>query len=201
MSPDRRRAILTAAAALALAARPRRARAAADPLDPEIVLRDPEAPVLANPDGDVTVVAYFDYRCPACRAGYPMLREEAARDAGVRLVLKDFPVFGPASLRAARLVLGAARAGWYEPALDALMRRPAGLDPAAALGEAGVDAEAARAACLADRARIDGLIARNVAQAEAFGFPGTPAYVIGFTLIPGGVERRTLREAIRRARG
>ncbi|WP_210240234.1 DsbA family protein [Amaricoccus solimangrovi] len=199
-----RRGLIAGLAALAATLPSRRSAAATDPLDPDLVLHDPEAPALRNPEGDVTVVEYFDYRCPYCRAGHPMMLEEADRDPGLRLVMKDWPVFGPDSLRAARLVLAAGAQGQYVLAHDTLMRAKGGLGGRGlpvALGAAGVDVAAAEAALAADGARIDALIARNRAQAAAFGFPGTPAYVIGFALFPGVIERRTLRDAVARARG
>jgi len=89
---------------------------------PEMVFDDPAAPVLGNPDGDVTVVEYFDVQCGYCKRDYPMMRDVVARDGGVKLVMKDWPIFGPVSVFAAQAMQAAAELGEYETALDALMR-------------------------------------------------------------------------------
>ena len=59
-----------------------------------LVLRDPDIPVTGNPDGDITIVEYFDYNCPYCRKVAPELRQVVHDDGKVRLVLKDWPVLG-----------------------------------------------------------------------------------------------------------
>ncbi|WP_126977839.1 DsbA family protein [Frigidibacter oleivorans] len=205
--PDRRQTIRLALGAALL---PLAARAQEGPLleapplpEPRAVTHDPDAPALGNPQGDVTVVCWFDYQCPYCKAEYPMLMAELDRDPGLRLVMKDLPLLGPLSLLAAQRVLGTVRQGGYAPALDALMRArgrltPAGIDRG--LARAGIaPAEAERAY----RAAADlwaGLLRRNLLQAEAFGLIGTPAYLVGRDLFPGTVGRANLRAAIRSAR-
>ena len=60
-----------------------------------LVLRDPDIPVAGNPDGDITIVEWFDYNCPYCRKIEPELRQVVQDDGKVRLVLKDWPILGP----------------------------------------------------------------------------------------------------------
>ncbi len=79
----------------------------------EDVLFDLDNPVLGNPDGDVTVVEFFDYQCLYCRANHTELIDVVAEDGNVRLVMKDWPIFGPASIRASQLALGAVHVGAY----------------------------------------------------------------------------------------
>src|ERR1700722_4982030 len=69
------------------------------------LLEDPNAPVLGNPAGDVTLVEFFDYRCPYCRQVEPWLQTLIKEDHGVRLVQKEFPILGPASVYAAKVAL------------------------------------------------------------------------------------------------
>ena len=69
----------------------------------DAVFNDPDAPVQGNPDGDVTLVKYFDYQCPFCKRMHPMLKDVVAEDGNVRLVMKDWPIFGAASIRASLL--------------------------------------------------------------------------------------------------
>src|SRR6478736_616851 len=67
-----------------------------------LVLRDPDIPVAGNPDGDITIVEWFDYNCPYCRKLEPELRQVVQDDGKVRLVLKDWPILGPVSTVVAR---------------------------------------------------------------------------------------------------
>ena len=88
----------------------------------EEVLFDPEIPVLGNPDGDVTVAEFFDYQCPFCKRGHKDLLDVVEQDGNVRLVMKDWPIFGLASVHASSLVLAAGED--YEKALNAVMATP-----------------------------------------------------------------------------
>ena len=72
-------------------------------LSRDSVLRDPEIPALGNPNGDVTIVEYFDYQCPYCKKVDPELMRVAQEDGKVRVVFKDWPIFGGASTYAAKM--------------------------------------------------------------------------------------------------
>lgn len=202
MPLTRRRLIAGTAASAALVLSPATLRAQGYP-DPAEVLNDPDAPVLGNPAGDVTVIEYFDYQCPYCKANHPMLTREVERDGNIRLLLKDWPIFGAASVHATQLVLGAQAQGQYQAAQSALMATEGRLSEAqvdSTLTGAGIDIAAARAAHDADAARWSALLDRNAAQAGAFGFMGTPSYIVGMTLFPGVIDEKTLREAVAAAR-
>jgi len=71
----------------------------------EEIFRAPATFVAGNPDGDVSVVAFFDYNCPYCREGAPALAKLIANDGKVRLVLKELPVLGRDSDAVARVAL------------------------------------------------------------------------------------------------
>ena len=168
----------------------------------EAVLYDPDAPVQGNPEGDVTVVEYFDYQCPFCKRMHPILEEVVAADGNVRLVMKDWPIFGAPSVLASQLALGAVSLGAYEAVSAALMATEARLSHAeveARVAEAVPVAEAMQA-YRTDRDRWDALLSRNDAQAVALGFRGTPAFAIETTLFSGALDRQTLEEAIAEAR-
>jgi protein-disulfide isomerase len=80
-----------------------------------------------NPDGDVSVVAFFDYNCPYCREGEPALAKLIASDGKVRLVLKEYPILGRDSEAVARIAQAAISQGkyfeLYQPSLAAPPRR------------------------------------------------------------------------------
>src|SRR5262249_47860707 len=75
------------------------------------VFRDPDSPVGGNPDGDVTLVEFFDYNCPYCRQVAPLLLEAVAADPRLRGGFKEFPILGPNSAFAAKAALAAHKQG------------------------------------------------------------------------------------------
>lgn len=172
--------------------------------DPEDVHFDPDAPVMGNPDGDVTIVEYFDYQCPYCKLYHPALLDVVERDGNVRLLMRDWPIFGPASIRASQLVLGAADLGRYEAAHRALMATEGKLQAEeidAVLMEAGIDVEAAGNAFNEAHDKWSGFLTRNAEQAAAFNLAGTPGFIIGDTLYPGAMAEDRLAQAVAAARG
>lgn len=167
----------------------------------EEVLFDPEIPALGNPDGNVTVAEYFDYQCPFCKRGHSELLDLVREDGNVRLVMKDWPIFGGASVHASSLVLASGDS--YEKALNALMATPGRLgkdEVDATLSKAGLDPSTLLAAFKKDMDRVDGILARNMDQANAFGFGGTPAFIIGTRIYHGAMDRQALLDAIAAAR-
>lgn len=176
---------------------------ASDVLSKDAVLRDADNPVLGNPQGDITIVEYFDYQCPYCKKISPVLDQVVNEDKKVRLVLKDWPILGDPSGYAARLVLAAKYQNKYEAAHRALIVKVGRLTEAViddTLAQAGVDLARAKADLAANRASIDALLKRNNAQAEAFGFRGTPAFVVGTFRVPGGLTAEQFKLAIADAR-
>lgn len=169
----------------------------------EDILHDPDNPVLGNPNGELTIVEYFDYQCPYCKMGHPMLTRVVAEDGNIRLVMKDWPIFGAPSVLASQLVFGAAAAGAYALAHGALMETEAKLSEdqvRQVLSDAGIDTDAALGAYRTERDKWDGLLARNSSQAAELGLRGTPAFIIGTTLHAGALDETRLRGAIADAR-
>lgn len=196
-----RRQLLTAAGAAAFALPAAFANAQNYP-SVEEVLFDAEIPALGNPKGDVTIVEYFDYQCPYCKRSHPDLMKVVKKDGNVRLVMKDWPIFGAPSVHAASLVL-AQTGDAYEKAMDALMATTARLTDKqidAALKGAGFDPAVMQAAFKKDQTRIEGILARNMDQANAFGFGGTPSFIVGTKLFHGVMDEKALTEAIAGAR-
>ncbi|WP_245235421.1 DsbA family protein [Mesorhizobium erdmanii] len=197
-SVDRRLLLKGAAGLAALAPLPAWARIA--PTVSEVAF-DPAIPALGNPKGDVTIAEFVDYQCPVCKLVFVELKKLLAEDHGVRLVMKDWPIFGDVSRDAARMALSAG--GHYAAAVDALMTNERGLSARRTddiLRVAGVDVAGARAALAGRRPAIDALLSRNDAQATAFRLRGTPALVIGGRLFKRGMPVAELREAVARAR-
>lgn len=167
------------------------------------VFFDKDAPVLGNPKGKLTIVEYFDYQCPYCKSSFPMVKKVVNEDGDIRLVLKDWPIFGGASVFAAQAVLGAAQIGKYQIAVEALMKTKAKLseeDVRKTLSSVGLTMDAIAAAVNKHNDKISGLLDRNYNQAMAFNLVGTPAYIIGKTIYPGVLDEKGLKQAIKVAR-
>jgi protein-disulfide isomerase len=199
--------IWTAAAGVASATGvtiwPGKSDAQAQGLTVEEVLFDPANPVLGNKGGDLTIVEFFDYQCPYCKANHPILTDVVETDGNIRLVMKDWPIFGAPSVAAAQLALGAASLGQYEIANEALMATEGRLTDELirdTLSDTGLKVAALEEAYKRSRAKWDGLMARNSNQAAQLGLQGTPAFIIGTTIYPGSLDADALREAVERGR-
>jgi protein-disulfide isomerase len=177
-------------------------RAGAEPNE-AAVLRDPDVPVLGNPDGDIAVVEWFDYQCPYCRKLEPELRQVVQDDGKVRLVLKDWPILGPVSAVAARMALACKFQGKYQQAHDAMIGVNSKLTEPRIdelLSGAGIDLDRAKRD-LADNAKaIDAILARNNEQAEGLGFNGTPSFIVGKFRVPGVLTMEQFGQVIADAR-
>jgi protein-disulfide isomerase len=167
----------------------------------EQLYRDPDAPVLGNPAGDVTVVEFFDYRCPYCKQVAPALSQLLKEDGKLRLVLKEFPILGPDSLVAARAALAAQAQGKYEAMHAALLRHRGAYDEAA-IARLATDAGLDVARLKTDMAKpeIAAMIDRNKALARELSLNGTPAFIIGDKVVPGAVDLDTLKTLVADAR-
>lgn len=169
----------------------------------QAVLSDAGSPAVGAASPDVTIVVFTDYQCPICKATDPALEALLASDPGVRVIYKDWPIFGETSWAAARLALTAARQGAYLPLHRALMAAPGRLDPPGlerAARSAAFDWDRLTAAEKAARDSLDAQLDRHGLQAFSLGLQGTPAYLVGAQLIKGGLDARHLAQAVRRAR-
>ena len=167
------------------------------------VLRDPEVPVTGNPQGDITVVEWSDYQCPYCRRIEPELRQVIHNDGKARLVLKDWPILGPVSVVAARMALAAKFQDKYHQAHDAMMGIKSRLtEPRISelLAEVGIDMDQLKRDLNAHASDIDSILKRNNEQATAFGFRGTPSFIVGKFRVPGVLTMAQFEQAIADAR-
>ena len=114
-----RRTLLSGLAALAAAGFAMPVRA--DDMSAEMILNDPEAPVGGNPNGDLTIVSFFDYNCPFCKRTVEPLNTVLESDGNVRHVYKDWPILAQSSVYGAKLALAAGYQNRYEEAYLALM--------------------------------------------------------------------------------
>ena len=168
-----------------------------------LVLRDPDIPAAGNIDGDITIVEYFDYQCPYCRKLEPELRQVVQDDGKVRLVLKDWPILGPVSVIAARMALASKFQDKYIQAHEALIGVNSKLtEPRMRelLAGAGVDVDRLDRDLVTNTKAIDAILARNSDQATAFGFKGTPSFIVGKFRVPGILTMAEFDQVIADAR-
>ena len=161
----------------------------------------PGDPVAGNPKGDVTLVEFYDPRCPYCRRMLPAIESLIHKDPGLRVVYKDIPVLGPASVMEARAIVAAQRQGGYEKMQSALMRNPAQPSDAMIRDTAkSLGLDPARLAADMNSAAVTKQIDANLALARDLKVEGTPVWIVGDDFIPGAVDQGALEEAIGEAR-
>lgn len=173
--------------------------ARAETLGPEALTLGPSAVILGNPDGDVTVIEYFDYQCPVCRRVHPAVQALVAEDPGIRMIHKHWPVFGDRSVYASSVALAAQWQGKYAAVHDGLMRAKGTLDAEMVRGiaaKAGVDLARLDRDLEARASEIETAIADASMQARLIGMQGTPTFLIGRYLVPGGIDLGSLRQIV-----
>ena len=169
----------------------------------EKVLNDPGSPSAGAANPDVTVVLFTDYQCPVCKATDPALERLLRADSKVRVIFKDWPIFGARSRAAARAALAAARQGKYLALHQGLMDARVELDgPQLRRIAASVGIDQRQ---LADdearfRAALDAQLGKHAMQAWSLGLAGAPAYLVGPYLYQGGLDETHLAQAVRRGR-
>jgi protein-disulfide isomerase len=164
------------------------------------LLNAPHTPVAGNADGDVTLVEFFDYRCAYCRRVVSSMQALLDEDRNLRVVLKDLPVLGPDSVRAARAALASRRQDGYVPFHFALMASDdLSIQGIRAVAEAvGLDPDRLEADMASPE--VVAAIEANYELANQLGIEGTPAFVIGDQLIPGAVDKARLEQLIQNER-
>jgi protein-disulfide isomerase len=170
-------------------------RAAIDAVRDKLVT--PADASLGNPKADVTIVEFFDTRCPYCRVMEPVLEKFVATHHDVRLVYKDLPVLGPASVLGSKASLAAQRQGAYENMRRAVMQLPPDTTLEmihTAADKLGLNWE--RLSRGMDSPEVKQHIADDLSLAHQLGIDGTPAMVIGDTLIQGAVDSSDLQQAV-----
>lgn len=164
------------------------------------VLFDSGDPSVGNPRGNVTLVEFFDPRCPYCRQLAPMLMRFVAKDGNVRLVYKDYPILGPASELGSRALLAAQRQGRYEVLREALMGASTDFTQSSIRETAErVGLDWARLERDMNSAGIARKLTANNELAQALGIDGTPTIVIDEKIVEGA-DIPTIAAAVANAR-
>jgi protein-disulfide isomerase len=193
-------AVLLLTPAAVLAAEPHKAPAALI----AALAQPPLVPAAGAKDADVTIVEFFDYNCPFCKKTAPELRKLLHADPRVRILYKEWPIFGDVSEYAARSALAANWQGKFLSAHDALIETAHDLDENTqvdvVLKSAGVDLTQLARDRTAHATEITAILARNAQEATALGFHGTPGIVIGRQLLPRSLTVKELEQLTQTAR-
>lgn len=167
----------------------------------DTLLNDPNAPVLGNPDGDVTVVEFFDYNCPYCRRVKPSVEALLEQDNNVRLVYREWPILGEGSVFAARAALASREQGKYEEFHWAMMGMQGRAEEASVMRiaeQVGLDLDRLRRDMESEE--IDEHIATSVRLTKEIGFNGTPSFLIGDAIVPGMIDLDQMSRLVEEAR-
>ena len=165
------------------------------------IIYDPASPVAGNPNGDVSIVEFFGYRCGVCRQIHPIVNQLVKSDSNIRHVFKIWPILGPRSVLAGRAAIASRRQGKYHAFHKVMMETNSAFDENAIMGMAesiGIDTALLRVDLFS--AETDAMISKNYALAEKLKLNGTPSFVIGDVLLRGARDLESLRRLVAAAR-
>jgi protein-disulfide isomerase len=165
------------------------------------IFEDPDTPFAGNPNGDVSLVEFFDYRCPYCKQVEPSLEALIGEDRQLRIVYKEFPVLGPESMTASKAALAARKQGKYDALHRALMALKGQINDTAVFKTAesvGLDVDRLKRDMAAPE--ISRALKANTELADALDIRGTPGFVVGNEIVPGAIDLASLKQLIATAR-
>ena len=167
----------------------------------EELLRDPASPVSGNLTGDVTVIEFFDYRCGYCKRAASAVTHLQRDDPGVRVVYKDFPILGDASVFGARAALAAREQGKHQAFHEAMLASDNELtkeEVFAIAQRVGLDVKKLDGDLQAPARQT--ALDRNRALATLLGISGTPGFIVGGEVYPGALDLARLKALVAQAR-
>jgi protein-disulfide isomerase len=168
------------------------------------IIAQPALPAAGPADANVTIVEFFDYNCPYCKEAAPELTKLLNSDHQVRIIFKEWPIFGDGSTYAARSAIAVNWQGKFLAVHEALISQPDDLDTVpqvdAVLQRAGVDMKRLASDMKQRSAEIDAVLARSVAEAKLLGLRGTPGFLIGRRLESRALTAAQFEERVKSAR-
>lgn len=166
------------------------------------VREDRSSPTEETLSADLTLIVFTDYQCAACRGAHRAMRQAVAKDGGVRIVYKDWPIFGSASTRAAEVAIASRYQEIYPLVHDQLMTGRVDNEDALqrAVERAGGNWLRLKSDLRLNQTEITEQLGRNRMQAFGLGLPGTPGYLIGPILVQGALTEAEFARVFRDAR-
>lgn len=155
--------------------------------------------VIGNPEGDVTLIEFFDYNCGFCRQTLATVEALIEQDPQIKVILKEFPVLGPGSQEAARVSIAASKIApeKYKELHTQLLRAEGQVNERIALAlsaNLGIDTDKLQS--LSQTAQVEEAIGEVYQLATDLGINGTPSFIIGNELIPGAVDLNVLQDKV-----
>ncbi len=205
--PTRRMMIGTAGAAAGLALAPLPLLAQTEHPNPmpeelrKVLERNPALPVLGNPRGDITLTEFFDYNCPYCRTNMADVQRLITDDPKLRVVFREWPVFGEGSMFAAKAALASLKQGKYWPFHEALMTMKGRAEEATVLRAArqvGLDVDRLRVDM--EKREILDQIYETMDLADTMMLTGTPTFIAGHEASFGKLNLADLKLLVATAR-
>lgn len=167
----------------------------------EAIERQPFAPVLGNPKGDITLTEFFDYNCPHCRTMVPVMKQLIAADGNLRVVFREWPIFGEGSLFAAQISLASLKQGKYWPLHAALMKIKGKAEEASVMAAVRkLDIDEARLKRDMESEDVLGHIDHSMQLGDHLGLTGTPTFIAGHDGLFGGQDLAALTALVATAR-
>jgi protein-disulfide isomerase len=172
----------------------------------EIIFSSPRHVTIGNPQGDVTVVEFFDYNCGYCKRAMDDMTNLLKTDPKIKFVLKEFPVLGEGSTQAAQVAVAVRmqdKTGGKKY-LEFHQKLLAGRGPAdkaravAVAKEIGLDMARLEKDMASEE--VKATLQESFKLAEALGLNGTPSYVVGSDVVIGAVGLPALKERVNNAR-
>ncbi|KAA2316785.1 DsbA family protein [Pseudooceanicola sediminis] len=168
------------------------------------IFNDDHSWVGGNPDGDITLVEFMDYRCGYCRKAFQEVEDLVAGDGNIRFVLKEFPILGEDSVMASRLAISTqleAGDDAYKSLHDALMSYNGGFDETAMTRIlSGLDLDPEPILDRMDSDEVTSIIAENHALAQQLQINGTPTFILPETMLRGYVPLAGMQQLVAEAR-
>ncbi len=205
--PTRRMMIGTAGAVAGLALAPLPLLAQTEHPNPmpaelrKVLEQNPALPVLGNPKGDITLTEFFDYNCPYCRTNMADVQRLIADDPKLRVVFREWPVFGEGSMFAAKAALASLQQGKYWPFHEALMTMKGRAEEATVLRaarQAGLDVDRLRVDM--EKREILDQIYETMDLADTMMLTGTPTFIAGHEASFGKLSLDDLKQLVATAR-
>jgi protein-disulfide isomerase len=169
----------------------------------DLLFSSPRQVVKGNPNGDVTLVEFFDYNCGYCRRSHPDVEQLIADDPNLRVVLKEFPVLGDGSIGASQVSIAVriVAPDQADDFHDALISQSGQVDAEVALAVAeGLGLDRAKIDAAMNSEEVQQTIAEAYKLAQELSLTGTPSYVTSEEVVIGAVGYEALKEKIAAAR-
>ncbi|MEL6643415.1 MAG: DsbA family protein [Pseudomonadota bacterium] len=170
----------------------------------DAIFNDGHSFVGGNPEGDLTVVEFIDYRCGYCRRAHPEVAELVSTDGNIRTITKEFPILGPESIEASRFAISTLQnvgPDAYKAVNDALITRRGDYSrDALARLASDLDLDGDMIVAGMDAAEVTAVIEENRALAQRLQITGTPTFVIGDRMLRGYLPLAGMRQVVAQER-